>query len=630
MREAALAVSALRSRSRVDAWYTPELHRLRSVVAARRLPAADGVMLMGAEFGLPGGTRYVTLSDLTLAQARATHPVFSRLSERVYAGFEARQREVYAGAVACCTASHWTAASLVADHGVAAEKVHVVGLGPNHEPAAGPARRRGAAPRFLFVGREWERKHGPLLLRAFARLRAEIPDARLDLVGGHPPVSAPGVTGHGPLALDRPDEAARVSALFARGDVLRDAVGGRAVRARLHRGGGRRACRASRRASAGPGRSSPRARGCSCRRATRRRCSPRCGRSRIPAVARRMGAAARERSRLFTWELVGGAAAARAGAARRRGRGVPVSWAVCVLNWNGREDTLRCLASLRGERVIVADNGSADGSVEAIRSAFPDVEVVENGANLGFSGGNNAAIRRALERGAEWVVLLNNDAEAEPGLLDALRAAAERHPRAGVLAGKLLFPDGRVQWAGQRVGLRTGYSGRPRGHGPPGRLRVLGRGAHASARSGALMAVSRAAIERAGLLDEDLFAYVEDVDWSLRIREAGFECVFVPAARAVHRVSASTGGAALDARRCTTALATRWWCVSGTRRSGRRARRCGARASSARILAHAVLVLRSRAAVRAVLEGYRDALAGRLGPRGGERRLGRGEVRPRE
>jgi GT2 family glycosyltransferase len=287
---------------------------------------------------------------------------------------------------------------------------------------------------------------------------------------------------------------------------------------------------------------------------------------------------------------------------------------VCVLNWNGREDVLRCLAALRAPRVIVADNGSTDGSAEAIRARFPQVELIENGANLGFSGGNNAAIRRALEGGAEWVVLLNNDADAEPGMLAALEAAAVRHPRAGVLAGKLLYPDGRVQWAGQRVGLRTGYSGRPRGHGRPDGFAysVEGRTDRAV---GALMAVSRAAIERAGLLDEDLFAYVEDVDWSLRIREAGFECVFVPAARAVHRVSASTGGASASTHTvyygarntlvvCERHLplglagtALRRVCVLGT------------------CLAHATLVLRTPAAVRAVLDGYGDALAGRLGER---------------
>jgi GT2 family glycosyltransferase len=290
-------------------------------------------------------------------------------------------------------------------------------------------------------------------------------------------------------------------------------------------------------------------------------------------------------------------------------------WVVCVLNWNGREDTLRCLGSLRdAPRVVVADNGSSDGSVAAIRARHPEVELVETGANRGFSGGNNAAIRAALAGGADWVVLLNNDAEAAPGMLVALQAAAERHPRAGVLAGKLVYPDGRVQWAGQRVALRTGYSGRPRGHGRPDGFayRVEGRTDRAV---GALMAVSREAIERAGLLDEDLFAYVEDVDWSLRIRAAGFDCIFVPSARAVHRVSASTGGAAGSTH--TVYYGTRNTIVVCERH-----RPLGAAGTAARracilaaFLAHAGLVLRSRAAVAAVMDGYRDALAGRLGER---------------
>ena len=295
-----------------------------------------------------------------------------------------------------------------------------------------------------------------------------------------------------------------------------------------------------------------------------------------------------------------------------------MSWAVCVLNWNGREDTLRCLSALRAVRgdfaTVVADNGSADGSVAAIRAAHPDVEVVENGANLGFSGGNNAAIRRALERGAEWVVLLNNDAEPHPGMLEALRGAARRRPQGGVLAGKLLYEDGRVQWAGQRVDLRTGYSGRPRGHGRPDGFAysVEGRTDRAV---GALMAVSRAAIERAGLLDEALFAYVEDVDWSLRIRAAGLECVFVPSARAAHRVSASTGGG--------SSTHTVYYGTRNTIVVCERHRRLGPAATAMRrgcilaaFIAHAGLVLRSGAAVAAVREGYEDALAGRLGERG--------------
>jgi len=297
-----------------------------------------------------------------------------------------------------------------------------------------------------------------------------------------------------------------------------------------------------------------------------------------------------------------------------------VTWAVCVLNWNGRDDTLRCLEALLGVRgefaTVVADNGSMDGSVGAIRAEYPHVEVLENGANLGFSGGNNAAIRHALAGGAEWVVLVNNDAEPHPGMIEALQAAAARHPRAGVLGGKLFGEDGRVQWAGQRVALLTGYSGRPRGHGRPDGFAysVEGRTDRAV---GALMAVSRPAIERAGLLDEGLFAYVEDVEWSLRIRAAGFECVFVPSARAVHRASASTGGAAASTHtvyygaRNTIVVCERHRPLGAL---GNRARRATVAAA---FLSHAALVLRSREAVAAVMEGYRDARAGRLGERRG-------------
>ena len=280
-------------------------------------------------------------------------------------------------------------------------------------------------------------------------------------------------------------------------------------------------------------------------------------------------------------------------------------WAAIVLNWNGGEDTLRCLESLgEFDDVVVADNGSTDGSLEALRERG-GFELVENGANRGFSGGNNAAISRALERGADWVVLVNNDAVADPGAVDAFRAAAARWPRAGVLAGKVLFPDGRVQWAGQRVDLRTGYSGRPQSletEQPTGRA------------VGAFMAVSREAIDAAGLLDEDLFAYVEDVDWSLRIRRAGFDVVFVPGATCRHALSASTGGAASTyplyyGCRNTIAVCERHRPAGPLRTELRRA------AIVASFLAHALLVRRSRAAAAAVFEGYRDALAGRFGPR---------------
>lgn len=294
-----------------------------------------------------------------------------------------------------------------------------------------------------------------------------------------------------------------------------------------------------------------------------------------------------------------------------------MSWAVCLLNWNRREDTLRCLSALvpvAGDAmVIVADNGSQDGSLEAIRAAHPEVELIDNGANLGFSGGYNRAIRHAFARGASWVVLLNNDAILAPDALGAFRAAAERWPGAGVLAGRLFEPDGRVQWAGQRIGLLTGYSGRPRGFGRPDapELRVE---APVERAVGALMAVSRAAVEAAGELDEDLFAYVEDVDWSLRIREAGFECVLVPGAAATHELAASSGGRLSTGPmyygvRNTIVVCERHRPLG---RVGTRLRRASILAS---FLARALLVVRSRAVARAVRSGYADARAGRLGPR---------------
>ena len=139
-----------------------------------------------------------------------------------------------------------------------------------------------------------------------------------------------------------------------------------------------------------------------------------------------------------------------------------------VLNWNGGEDTPAALASLEGIETICVDNGSTDGSDRAVEERFPQVELLRTGANLGFAGGNNAGIQRALERGADWVLLLNNDAVAEPGLAEALERAASDRPDAGVLACKVLSGDGRtVQYAGARVVAWLGYSGRERAHGGP-------------------------------------------------------------------------------------------------------------------------------------------------------------------
>jgi GT2 family glycosyltransferase len=301
---------------------------------------------------------------------------------------------------------------------------------------------------------------------------------------------------------------------------------------------------------------------------------------------------------------------------------VPARWCTIVLSWNGREETLACLQSLAHaagseDAVVVVDNGSSDGSPEAVAERFPGVTLLRNGANLGFAGGNNVGIRHALASGAEWVVLLNNDATVEPEALEALRAAAGRHADAGILAGKLFFrePADRVWFAGQRFWPLIGYSGRPRGYGKPDapELRVeqpTGRAA------GAFMAISRAAIERVGLLDEDLFAYVEDVDWSLRVREAGLAVILVPDAIARHGVSASTGGergsthALYYGMRNTVVVSERHRPLPQPLKALRRG------LVLAVFLAQALLLSEGRMPyVRGVLQGFSDLRAGRMGER---------------
>ena len=136
---------------------------------------------------------------------------------------------------------------------------------------------------------------------------------------------------------------------------------------------------------------------------------------------------------------------------------------VIVLNWNGKQDTLECLESLRdpgisGVRTVVVDNGSRDGSVEAIRARFPDATLLEMGRNLRFAGGNNSGIRYALGNGADAVLLLNNDTVVEKGFLAPLVERMQSDPRIGMVAPKIRYydPPDRIWFAGARINYWLG------------------------------------------------------------------------------------------------------------------------------------------------------------------------------
>lgn len=225
--------------------------------------------------------------------------------------------------------------------------------------------------------------------------------------------------------------------------------------------------------------------------------------------------------------------------------------AVVVLNWNGLADTRALLPTLERcrvpegwrMRVLVVDNGSRDGSAAAIAGEFPAVEVVALGENRRFAGGCNAGLERALEQGADAVMLLNNDTEAEPGLVEHLLLALEQDPAAGAAAPLICLrrPLDVIWYAGGRCvpalglaahrGLRRRDEGQYRAVEPTGYL------------TGCCLLATRAAWERVGPLDEGYFIYAEDADWSLRARAAGLRLLFVPTARLWHKVSASSGAA---------------------------------------------------------------------------------------
>lgn len=210
-----LAVGA-RWRSKEARDFAPELGTLQTAAArraGRRAGPLAGVIQLGTSYSVASLGAYVTYEDQTVAEARRNYDAWRRVPQGVVKGRLERQRSAYQGARACCATSMTTAESIAADYDIPEEKIHVVGIGRNREVSA--EARDWETPRFLFVGLEWERKNGPGVLRAFRRLKAEIPEAGLDVVGAHPAIGEKGVVGHGRLRLDRVDEKARLDALFA-------------------------------------------------------------------------------------------------------------------------------------------------------------------------------------------------------------------------------------------------------------------------------------------------------------------------------------------------------------------------------------------------------------------------------
>ncbi len=226
---------------------------------------------------------------------------------------------------------------------------------------------------------------------------------------------------------------------------------------------------------------------------------------------------------------------------------------IVIVTWNVREDLRECLKSLEAEgmgavEIIVVDNGSTDGTAEMVRREFPQVRLLINDSNFGYTKANNQGIRASQ---GKFILLLNPDTVVLPGALEALVVCAQAHPEAGIIGPKLLNPDGSLQRSARSfpdigVGLfRNTLLGRLFPNNPFVRRYLLTDFNYDEVRevdwvSGAAMLVRREVFERIGLLDERFWAYCEDVDLCWRAWQAGFKVLFCPHAVIVHKIGRSS------------------------------------------------------------------------------------------
>ena len=218
---------------------------------------------------------------------------------------------------------------------------------------------------------------------------------------------------------------------------------------------------------------------------------------------------------------------------------------VILLNMKQADMTAACLKSLGActypnLEVLVVDQASKDGSVERLRMQFPWIRVIASDTNLGFTGGNNLGMEYAT---GDYFLLLNNDTEVEPGFLEPMLAVAETDTDVGAVSPLIKYyqaPD-TIQYAGgpdelDMVRFRSPWKGssqRDQGQ--------YSRTEETSIAHGAAFLVKRSVVTSVGMLDDRFFIYFEELDWSLRIRNAGYRIMVVPSSVVLHKESMTVG-----------------------------------------------------------------------------------------
>lgn len=223
--------------------------------------------------------------------------------------------------------------------------------------------------------------------------------------------------------------------------------------------------------------------------------------------------------------------------------------AVIILHLKEIPCLVDCVVSLnkityQNFSIIIAHNGPESTALLDALAPISRyiIKVIDMETNIGFTGANNVGIRYALQDGAEYILLLNDDTEVAPDFLTKLIDVAESRPDAGMLGPKIYYfdrPD-KIWFAGARFNLETcmvtttGFDQVVECKNPaPIESDYI---------TGCALLVKRNAIEKIGLLDERIFIYNEDLDWGLRLIKAGFRNLVVPDARIWHKVSITVGG----------------------------------------------------------------------------------------
>jgi GT2 family glycosyltransferase len=228
-----------------------------------------------------------------------------------------------------------------------------------------------------------------------------------------------------------------------------------------------------------------------------------------------------------------------------------LKFAIIVLNWNGKQDTLECLTSLQAidypnYEIIVVDNGSQDGSVKAIRQEFKTVTIVENPVNLGFAEGNNMGISYALFTDSDYIFLLNNDTIVDPQILNCFLSASQSYPQAGIFGAKiyLFHVPQQIWYAGAKWNRKTGRFSHIGIHQTEDHL-SWNQVQETPYACGCALVIKAEVVRKIGLLDRRYFLMWEEADWCFRSRAAGYTCLVVPDALVWHKVSASFQGISL-------------------------------------------------------------------------------------